>query len=59
MDENPNPEPNVNRSRETAVATKAPAIMAGHDVADVEGEDGAAAPSAYRPLIVCSAMTRT
>jgi hypothetical protein len=32
----PNPEPSASRIRETAVATNAPAMIADHDVADLE-----------------------
>jgi hypothetical protein len=36
MEAKPNPEPSASRIRETAVATNAPAMIAGHDVADLE-----------------------
>jgi hypothetical protein len=43
IDANPRPEPSANNTNETDAATKAPAMMAGHDAADWDTEDEATA----------------
>src|ERR1700679_3834837 len=56
MEAKPKPEPSANRTRETAIATNAPAMIAGHDAADLEGVAAAAPPLAYVALTICSTM---